>query len=103
MIGAHQRWTKAVKESPNSSLVYFSPAQQAKTVRLEKVGGELEVLDGPFTRGPEAAGGFSIITAESWDDAVEFAKESRWLPGSNEIREIVKHDGMPTWIGTKIT
>ncbi len=101
MIEAHQRWTRAVQEAPNSSLVYFSPAHEAKTVRLEE-GGELEVLDGPFTQGPEAAGGFYIIEAVSLDEAVELAKQSRWLPGSNEVRELRTPEGLSAWIGTKL-
>ena len=101
MIQAHEEWTKAVRERANSSLVYFSPARDAKTVRLEE-GGGLQVLDGPFTQGPEASGGFYIFEAESMDEAVAFAKQHRWLPGSNEVREIQTPPGTSAWIGTKL-
>lgn len=101
MIQAHQEWTKAVREKPNSSLVYFAGAEEARTVRRDE-DGKLEVLDGPFTQGPEASGGFFIIEAESLDEAVEFAARFRWLPGSNEVREIRTPDSLSAWIGTRL-
>lgn len=100
MIEWHQAWTREVREQPDSSLVYVDQAERAKTVRRDDRG-RLEVLDGPFTQGPEAAGGFYIVEAESLDEAVEIAKRHRWLPGSNEVREIVTPPGMSAWISSR--
>ena len=94
---AHQDWERAVDAQERSSLVYLKGAEEAKTVRRDR-DGKLEVLDGPFTQGAEAAGGFFIIEAESLDDAVEFAKDARWMEGSNEVREITTYPGMKSWI-----
>ena len=99
-IRSHQDWEREVREQPNSSLVYVDNVQNARTVRRDD-DGEIEVLDGPFTQGPEAAGGFYIIEADSVDEAVELAKRHRWLPGSNEVREIVTPPGTAAWIGTR--
>src|SRR5216683_1355832 len=49
------------------------------------------VTDGPFVEAKEIVGGFMIVAAESYDRAVEVARESPGLvsPGSTiEIREI---------------
>lgn len=36
--------------------------------------GRLEVTDGPFAEAKEVLGGFFLITAESWEEAVELSK-----------------------------
>lgn len=100
MIESHGAWEREVAAQPHSSLVYFANAAEAKTVRRD-ASGELSVLDGPFTRGPEAAGGFYVVEAESLDAAVEIAKRHRWLPGSNEVREISAPPGAGWWIGPR--
>src|SRR5260221_4702650 len=48
------------------------------------------VTDGPFVEAKEIVGGFMIIAAESYEQALEVAKESPgFMPGvSLEIREI---------------
>ncbi len=97
MIEGHAAWQREVQAHRHSSLVFFSDAAQAKTIH-RNAAGEITTLDGPFTQGPEAAGGFYIIEAESLDAAVEIAKQHRWLPGSNEVRELAEPPGMAWWI-----
>jgi hypothetical protein len=49
------------------------------------------VTDGPFVEAKEIVGGFMIVSAESYDRALEVARESPGLmgPGSSiEIREM---------------
>lgn len=49
------------------------------------------VTDGPFVEAKEIAGGFMIVSAESYERALEVARESPGLSGpgaSIEIREI---------------
>jgi hypothetical protein len=59
-----------------------------------KPGGKLlttaGVTDGPFVEAKEIVGGFMILAAESYEQAVEVAKESPgFMPGATlEIREI---------------
>jgi hypothetical protein len=97
LIQSHQEWERDVETHPNSSLVYFGNPSDAKTVRLD-ASGELSVHDGPYTGGPEAAGGFYIVEAESLEGAVEIAKRHRWMPGSNEVRELAAPPGAGWWI-----
>jgi hypothetical protein len=52
---------------------------------------ESGVMDGPFVEAKEIAGGFMIVPAESYERALEVARESPGLSGpgaSIEIREI---------------
>jgi hypothetical protein len=44
----------------------------SKTMRLK--GGKLKVTDGPFIEAKEVVGGFVIIEAKDFDEAVEIAK-----------------------------
>ncbi len=97
MIEGHAAWQREVQAHRRSSLVFFADAAQAKTIQ-RSASGEIATLDGPFTQGPESAGGFYIIEAESMDAAVEIAKQHRWLPGSNEVRELAEPPGMAWWI-----
>jgi len=49
------------------------------------------VTDGPFTEAKEMVGGYMIVSAESFEQALEVARESPALmmPGSSvEIREL---------------
>jgi hypothetical protein len=63
------------------------PAREAKTFRLLP-GGISQVIDGPFCETREAIGGYYLIEAASIDEAVEWARRLRFMPGSNEVREI---------------
>jgi hypothetical protein len=49
------------------------------------------VTDGPFAEAKEVVGGYMVVSAESFDQALEVARESPGLmmPGSSiEIREL---------------
>jgi hypothetical protein len=59
----------------------------AKTVRVRK--GRTSVVDGPFAETKEMLGGYNIIEAESFDEAVRIASEFPWTEtGCVEIRPI---------------
>lgn len=54
------------------------------------------VTDGPFVETKEIVGGYMIVTADSYDTALEVARESPgvMMPGSSiEIREMGAPDG----------
>lgn len=97
MIASHRAWADDTESRPRSSLVYLAPANEARNVRLHP-DGRLEVEEGTFCGGKEAPGGFTIIEAESLEEALEYAKRHRWLPGSNEVREIQAPQGLRAWI-----
>ncbi len=55
-------------------------------------GPKKSVTDGPFTEGKEVIGGFFIVNAKSYDDAVEMAKDCPDFNygGTVEVREVMK-------------
>ncbi len=57
-------------------------------------GSKKSITDGPFTESKEVVGGFFIVLANSFDEAVEMSKECPDfdLGGSVEVREIMKID-----------
>lgn len=100
LIERHARWRKETDAQERSSLVYLAPAAEARTVRLHP-DGKLDVTAGTFAGGKEAIGGFTIIEADSLEEAVETAKRHRWMVGSNEVREIKAPPGLASWIRTR--
>ncbi len=50
------------------------------------------VTDGPYTEGKEVVGGFFIITAKNFDEAVNIAKECPdfELGGTVQVRQVMK-------------
>ncbi|HEU4757321.1 MAG TPA: YciI family protein, partial [Agromyces sp.] len=49
------------------------PEQDATTVRVR--GGEVLVVDGPFTESKESIGGFDVIDVRDLDEAIEIASK----------------------------
>jgi len=100
MMERHARWQSETDAQARSSLVYLAPAAEARTVRLHP-DGRLDVSAGTFAGGKEAIGGFTIIEADSLEDAVETAKRHRWMLGANEVRELKTPPGLASWIRTR--
>ena len=65
----------------------LAPAEQAKTVRRD-ADGRITVTDGSFAESKEIGGGFYIIEAASLEEAVDWAKRSRFVAGWNEVRAL---------------
>ncbi len=55
-------------------------------------GAKKTVTDGPFTEGKDIIGGFFMVTAKSYDEAVAMAKDcpDYEYGGSVEVREVMK-------------
>lgn len=51
----------------------LGPTSEGARVRIK--GGQLVVTDGPFTEAKEVVGGFSIVNANSREEAIQMAKE----------------------------
>lgn len=100
LMDRHAQWRNETDAQERSSLVYLAPTAEARTVRLHP-DGKLDVTAGTFAGGKEAIGGFTIIEADSLEEAVETAKRHRWLVGSNEVREIKTPPGLASWIRTR--
>jgi hypothetical protein len=94
------------QESPSPSEMQsihaaFNTWMEKYKANISHLGGKLEptgrtysrwgITDGPFPEAKEVIGGFIIVTADSYESAVEIAKEfpGGICPGSSvEIREI---------------
>jgi hypothetical protein len=61
--------------------------ETARTVKLD-ARGQVYVTDGPFTESKEVVGGLYIIEAETIDEAVEWTRRCRFIPGSSEVRPL---------------
>ena len=85
--GSLTDFMKKLKKEKNTELVFVSPPQETRTVR-KLPSGDIEILEGPAISGPEMLGGYYIIDADSIEEAIDWAKKGRWLPGSNEVRQI---------------
>ena len=65
----------------------LQPAATARTVRVRN--GRATVLDGPFAETKEMLAGFTLIEAESMEEAVRMAHEQPWTKyGSIEVRPV---------------
>ena len=55
-------------------------------------GTEKTVTDGPYTEGKEVVGGFFIVNASNWDEAIEISKDypDYELGGAVQVRQVMK-------------
>jgi len=100
-----RRGTPGKQEQPNPAQMQemqaaFAVWQNKFTVEIVDMGGRLKaggkvvrasgVTDGPFTEAKELVGGFMIVAAESYERAVQVAREMPGMtPGASiEVREI---------------
>jgi hypothetical protein len=76
---------KATKQSAQ-----LQRPEAAKTVRVKSV--ETLVTDGPFAETKETLGGYYVVEADSFDDALKLAAKipSARLGGSIEVRPIME-------------
>jgi hypothetical protein len=63
------------------------PSGEARTVRLRH-DGRFVVTNELMAPSKEPMGGFYVIEADSFEEAVEWAKRGRFRPGPNEVRQI---------------
>ena len=65
----------------------LAPPATARSVRLRN--GRTTVLDGPFAETKEMLAGFTLVEAESMEEAVRMAQELPWIRyGSVEVRQV---------------
>jgi hypothetical protein len=101
-----QRSTPGKKEPPSPAQMQemyaaFNAWKEKFQANILDMGGKLKpggkivtasgVTDGPFIEAKEIVGGYMLVTAESYEQAIEVAKESPGVlsPGSSvEVREI---------------
>jgi hypothetical protein len=66
----------------------LAPPRRARTVRRRN--GRVRITDGPFAETKEAVGGFDLIEADSFDEAVEIASR-------HPVAEIGAVEVRPLW------
>jgi hypothetical protein len=52
--------------------------------RVRRSGGEIAVVDGPFTEAKELIGGFALVEAKSKDEAIEMTRRFLKVAGDGE-------------------
>jgi len=62
---------EALKNGTMLDTAGLEPTKKGKRVRLS--GGTLSVLDGPFTETKEVVGGYALVEAKSYEDAMKLA------------------------------
>jgi hypothetical protein len=90
----------AMKDGSIVDTAGLKPTREGKRVRV--AGGDLSVVDGPFTETKEVVGGYAIIEANTFDDALRLATKfmdihrEHWpsFEGSCEVRPF-EADGPP--------
>ena len=76
----------------------LQPAATARTVRSRH--GKAAVTDGPFAETKEMLAGFTLIEADSMDEAVRMAHEQPWIKyGSIEVRAVSDIAAMRARVG----
>lgn len=76
----------------------LEPAATAKSVRVRN--GRVSVIDGPFAETKEMLGGFNLIEAADFDEAVRIAAEFPWTrTGCVEIRPVRDIDAVRRRVG----
>lgn len=77
----------ALETEQGTKMVFFDAPESARTVRMHQ-DGSLDVEESALLNGTEFVGGYFIIDVESMEEALSWAKRTRWLVGANEVREI---------------
>ncbi|MCR6699958.1 MAG: YciI family protein [Dokdonella sp.] len=76
----------------------LEPPAAAKAVRIR--GGKLTVLDGPFAETKEYLGGFNLIEAADYEEAVRIAATFPWArTGCVEVRPVRDIDAVRRRVG----
>ena len=77
---------KFMEESFNSGKIVATGQlpQQTTYIKLEK--GEFSISDGPFIEGKELIPGFTVISADSKEEAIAWAKELRECMGDGILK-----------------
>lgn len=73
-----------IGEAIQAGAVVTTGALQAQGTRLKFANGKFTVTDGPFIELKELTAGFAVITVNSLEEAIEWAKRFRKIVGDGE-------------------
>ena len=77
---------KLMEDSFKSGIVVATGQLGTETTRVRLSEGAVSVTDGPFIEGKEMIPGFTIISVDSKQDAIEWATKIRESMGDGEMR-----------------
>jgi hypothetical protein len=88
VIQKYNNWAKKLEDS--GRLVSLNKLKDEYGRTINGFGGGQTVTDGPYSETKEVIGGYWIITAANYDEAVEWARDCPTLEygGRIEVREI---------------
>lgn len=87
VIEKYRAWTTKVRE--NGRYVASQKLKDEGGRVLRKREGQFRVMDGPFSETKEVLGGFYVIEAASYDDAIAQIRDHPHLEfGTIELREV---------------
>lgn len=87
MKGCLQHADELQREGKLLSFQQLEDASTARTVRIRN--GKTTVVDGPFAETKELLGGFNLIEADSFEEAVRIASDLPWATtGCIEVRPV---------------
>ena len=85
-----QKYT-AWRASLQSRIIAGNKLKDGEGRVLRKENGKPSIIDGPFAEAKEVMGGFFVLEADSYDQAVELAKTCPHIEfGSIEVRAVEK-------------
>ncbi len=88
IVGEHESFGKDLESSGKYVTSFrLRPPQEARCVRRD-VAGALSESDGAFAETAEEIGGLYVIEADSMEEALAWARRSRFMVGTNEVRPV---------------
>lgn len=92
IIGKYKAWTERIAKA--GRLADASKLRDGEGRVLRRAGGRVAITDGPFAESKELVGGYWLVDATSYEEAVELTRDHPhleiWPNGSLEIRQL--HD-----------
>ena len=87
IIGRYKAWGQKMREAGRMAGGNKLEDRTGRVVRGEGAG--MRVTDGPYAETKDVVGGYFVILAESYEDAVEWSKDCPHLSfGTIEVRKI---------------
>ena len=75
---------KFIDELTRSGVLLAAGGMELEGTLIKSSGGELTVIDGPFTEAKEAAGGFALIEVRSREEALEISRRFFTIVGDGQ-------------------
>jgi hypothetical protein len=77
---------KYIEEMTASGVLLATGGLDPAGIRMQSVGDDITVTDGPFTEAKESVGGFALIECRTKEEALEHARRFRRIVGDGETR-----------------